>query len=138
MEQFLKTYQDLSADTIDTTEEVSSHDLHLIDPAQEIRGLTELRRYFVNLYENIYDNNLDFLHPARANDQGSVQWEMIFSHPRLKNGQDICVHGASFLKFSPDNKVYFKRDYFDSGSMLYQHLSLLGTIIKSINRRLGS
>ena len=138
MEQFLKIYQDLNADKIDTIEQIYSHDIHFIDPAHEIKGLTELRIYFANLYKNINDIHFDFRHPARSNDQGYVQWEMTFSHPRIKNGQDICVNGASFLKFSPDNMVHFHRDYFDLGSMLYQHLPFLGTVVKSINRRLGS
>ena len=138
MEQFLKVYQDLNLDNIDSIEEIYGHDIHFIDPAHEIRGLAELRMYFENLYKNINTIHFDFLHPARAQDQGYVQWQMIFSHSRLKNGQDISVHGASFLKFSPDNKVHFHRDYFDLGSMLYQHLPLLGTVVKSINRRLGS
>ena len=138
MEQFLKVYQDLKLENIESIEEIYSQDIHFIDPAHEIEGLAALRDYFENLYKNIDHIHFDFLHPARIENEGYVQWTMTFSHPRIKGGQNISVPGTSFLKFSSDNKVYFHRDYFDLGSMLYQHLPLLGAVVKSINRRLGT
>jgi hypothetical protein len=138
MEQFLKIYQDLSLENIESIEEIYTQDIRFIDPAHEIEGLAALRVYFENLYKNIDHIHFDFLHPTRTENEGYVQWTMTFSHPRIKGGQSITVPGTSFFKFSADNKVCFHRDYFDLGSMLYQHLPLLGTIIKSINRRLGS
>lgn len=138
MQQFLRVYQALNIDTIDTIEQIYSHDVHFIDPAHEIRGLADLTVYFKNLYQNINHISFDFRHPHRDQEEGYVQWQMTFSHPRLKSGGDILVDGASFLRFSAENKVFFHRDYFDLGSMLYQHLPLLGGVIKTINRRLGS
>ncbi|MEE4166166.1 MAG: nuclear transport factor 2 family protein [Desulfocapsaceae bacterium] len=138
MQHFLNVYQELRLDTIETLAEIYSDDIHFIDPAHEIKGLPALRTYFSRLYENINHIHFDFRAPLHIQDTAYVQWCMTFSHPRLKSGREIPVDGASFLKFKADGKVCYHRDYFDLGSMLYQHLPVIGTIVKTINRRLGT
>jgi hypothetical protein len=70
-------------------------------------------------------------------EEGYVQWQMNFSHPRLKGGKTIVVDGASYLRFNEAGKVSYHRDYFDLGAMLYEQLPLLGRIIVAVKRRLG-
>jgi hypothetical protein len=36
-----------------------------------------------------------------------------------------------------NGKIYYHRDYFDMGAMLYEHLPLLGRIIQRLKHRLG-
>jgi len=138
MEQFLSVYRNLTLENLSTLEEIYTEEIRFIDPAHELNGLTELTNYFKNLYLNINNITYDFLHPMRVDDQCYLQWQMTFSHPKLKRGADITVHGTSFLQFNSDEKVHFHRDFFDLGSMIYQHLPLIGMVIKSLNRRLGS
>ena len=138
MEQFLNVYRNLTLDNLSTLGEIYTEDIRFIDPAHELNGLTVLTSYFKNLYENINHIDYDFVHPMRVDGQCYLQWHMRFSHPRLKRGADITVHGTSFLQFNSEEKVHFHQDFFDLGSMIYQHLPLLGTIIKSLNRKLGS
>lgn len=68
---------------------------------------------------------------------GYVQWTMNYSHSAINKGKNITVQGATFVRFVENGKVIYHQDYFDLGSMLYQHVPVLGSIIKSINRRLG-
>lgn len=136
MDTFLNTYRELERDTLYRLNEIYDTDIHFIDPAHEIKGLEELNRYFRNLYENISTIDFQFHCPIRNGNEGYVHWEMRYSHPKIKKGREVSVHGASFLRFTPENKVSYHRDFFDLGSMLYQHLPILGPIVKSINRRL--
>lgn len=138
MERFLEIYNELNAENIEIIEQIYTDDIHFIDPAHEIRGLPKLRDYFKNLYANVNDIHFDFIHPMRTQCDGYVQWTMHMSHAKLKKGAGISVSGATFLKFSEDNRVHYHRDYFDLGAMLYQHLPVLGSVVTSINRRLGS
>lgn len=137
MDAFLETYTRLQADNLHLLAEIYSPDIHFTDPAHELRGLQQLEEYFRNLYANITHIQFEFFHPHRVEDEGYVQWRMAFSHPRLHKGKHINVHGATFLQFAKNNKVYIHRDYFDLGAMLYQHLPILGPAVKMINRRLG-
>lgn len=138
MKDFLDLYRILNRDNVDRIVEIYTDDILFIDPAHEIRGLNNLLDYFINLYANVEQIKFDFFDQLDDQKSGYVRWTMTFSHPRLKRGAEIVVEGSTHLKFSADGKANYHRDYFDLGSMLYQHIPVLGGVIKSINRRLGT
>ena len=138
MNDFLEVYRSLSIENLHRLDQIYTADIHFVDPAHEIKGIENLRSYFEKLYANVKSVEFEFLDPFRSEDRGYVQWTMNFSHPRLSGGRNITVPGSSFLRFTKTHKVFSHRDYFDLGSMLYQHIPVLGGIVKSINRRLGS
>ncbi|WP_136806654.1 nuclear transport factor 2 family protein [Desulfosediminicola flagellatus] len=137
MDAFLETYKKLNAQHLNLLDDIYSSEIHFIDPVHELRGLTQLHKYFENLYANIHHIQFEFSHPQWMEKEGYVQWLMTFAHPRIHAGQRVTVPGTSFLKFDSANKVYFHRDYFDIGAMLYQHLPIIGPVVKMINRRLA-
>lgn len=138
MEKFLKIYRTLDASNLELLSEIYEDEIVFIDPAHEIKGLPHLTEYFRQLYQDINHINFEFEHPLRVQDAGYVQWAMTFSHPSIKKGKDIVVEGATCIRFGDEDKVIYHRDYFDLGSMLYQHIPILGSIVKTINRRLGT
>lgn len=138
MEKFLTTYTQLNAYNLELLASIYSEDICFIDPAHEIRNLSRLTEYFANLYNNISSIHFQFHHQLRLAEEGYVQWQMIFSHPRLKGGESVKVAGASYLQFNDSGKVYYHRDYFDLGAMLYEQLPILGRIIIALKRRLGT
>lgn len=138
MNDFLNLYRILNRENVRRISEIYTEDIHFIDPAHEIRGLDNLLGYFEHLYANVESIQFDFFDQVRDGENGYVRWLMKFNHPRLKSGEDIIVPGSTFLKFFTDGKVCYHRDYFDLGSMLYQHLPIIGFVVKSINRRLGT
>lgn len=138
MDKFLDIYQRLTADNLYLLSEIYTADVRFIDPAHEINGLDRLKEYFANLYRNINAPVFRFTKHLRSADEGYVQWEMDFSHPRLNRGRLITVPGVSCLRFADKIKVSQHRDYFDLGAMLYEQLPVFGRAITAIKRRLGS
>jgi hypothetical protein len=63
-------------------------------------------------------------------------WQMTFSHPRLRRGKALKVRGMTLIRFT--DRIYYHEDFYDLGAMLYQHIPLLGTAVRHINRRLSS
>lgn len=137
MDTFLQTYNTLNKENLHLLANIYSNDIHFIDPAHEIRGLRPLEEYFRNLYENLTSINFGFQHPQQVGDEGYVQWLMTYSHPRLNRGKTVSLQGTTFLRFDGSGKACFHRDYFDLGAMLYQHLPILGRVVRLINGRLG-
>ena len=48
----------------------------------------------------------------------------------------ITLDGTTQLKVE-DEKIIYHKDYYDLGEMVYEHIPLLGSIIKMIKRRLA-
>jgi hypothetical protein len=61
-------------------------------------------------------------------------WTMRYAHPRLNKGNEITLEGASHIRY--EEKVYYHRDYFDGGRLLYEHVPLLGSVIKQLKKRM--
>ena len=137
MEKFLAMYKDLSSDNLHLLQNVYSSDIQFIDPAHEISGLDKLTEYFSALYQNVISIDFDFKDAVQQHNSCYLQWDMTFRHKSLAGGKTILVSGTTFLRFNDDHKVYFHRDYFDLGEMLYENLPLLGRLITTIKGRLG-
>lgn len=137
MQTFLDVYNRLSASNLELLETIYHPSVTFVDPAHEIRGLSELTRYFTELYSEVGQIGFLFRHPLRQGDSAYVQWQMNFTHRRLAGGKTITVNGASFLQFGDDDLVFMHRDYFDLGALLYEHLPLLGRAVLLIKGRLG-
>ena len=70
-----------------------------------------------------------------ANDgQAFITWTMSFAHPKLNGHKKITVNGVSEIKF--DERITYHRDYFDVGSMFYEQVPILKTIIQALKNRL--
>jgi limonene-1,2-epoxide hydrolase len=134
---FIQLYQKLNKDNLQKLTEVYSSDVHFQDPLHQVDGMAALTEYFANLYQNITHIEFD-IHQivlSECQHQAALYWVMSYSHPKLNKGQTIHVDGSSLLKFN--DKIYFHRDYFDAGQMLYQHVPLLGGLINLIKKRIG-
>lgn len=137
MEKFLRMYQNLHADNVETLKTVYREDVRFVDPAHEINGIADLTAYFSALYTNINSIHFSFLEPLVVDSKGYVRWEMTFSHRRLAGGQPVVVNGVTYLEFDEQGMVYFHQDYFDLGVMLYEQIPLMGRMVKSIKKGLG-
>lgn len=137
MEKFLQMYRELNSENLYILRDVYSSDVQFIDPAHEIKGLEKLTEYFSALYKNVDSIDFDFKDIVQQDSSCYLQWDMTFRHKSLAGGRAIVVSGATFLKLNENEKVYYHRDFFDLGAMLYEHLPLLGRVLTTIKGRLG-
>ncbi|WP_163340495.1 nuclear transport factor 2 family protein [Desulfopila sp. IMCC35008] len=137
MEQFLKVYQELTAENLHLLKDIYSTDVRFIDPAHEINGLSQLTEYFAELYQNVESIEFTFHDVLQHDESCYLQWVMSFRHKSLAGGKTIHVPGTTYLRLNTDRKICHHRDYFDLGMMLYEHLPLLGRLLIRIKRRLG-
>ena len=138
MQTFIDTYSSLNKNNLELLTNIYSGDVVFSDPAHEIHGLKNLRRYFESLYNDCDSVFFTFYHHQLVDNVGYIQWEMAFSHPKLGSGKTIKVPGVSRIHFNNQGLVDDHRDFFDLGAMLYEHLPLLGRIITAVKRRLGT
>ncbi|EWH09399.1 transcriptional regulator-like protein [Catenovulum agarivorans DS-2] len=134
VENFVKVYQSLSKDNLETLAHIYDSDIVFQDPLHTIAGLDNLTQYMANMYENVQECFFDIHEHHFADQQIFLYWTMHFIHPKLNKGETILVEGHSRLKFI-GNKVICHRDYFDVGAMLYEHVPLVGGVVSLIKNR---
>jgi len=134
LQNFVDTYEKLSTDNLALLLDLYREDVEFRDPLHKISGIDALSGYFDGLYQNLASCQFTIFDVVYDESKAAVYWSMTYKHPKLNGGEEIHVEGSSFIKGSQD-KVYFHRDYLDVGSMLYEHIPLLGAFIRWIKKK---
>lgn len=134
---FQNLYHTLGPDSVERSAlaAVYREDLRFEDPFHQIEGLTALHDYFESLYQNVRSIRFEF-HQHWLNSGDAMQtWTMHLEHPRLKGGKTVSVEGCSLLRF--DDRIFYHRDYFDGGQLLYENVPILGSVIRTLKQRMA-
>jgi ketosteroid isomerase-like protein len=134
LENFNQFYQQLDSADLSGLNQVYHPDIEFIDPIHHMKGRQALDKYFKNMMEDLLHCNFEIHQVTEQEQEAFVIWTMHFQHPRLNKSKTIHVDGVSHLKF--DDLVYFHRDYYDVGAMLYEHIPVLGGFVSGIRNRL--
>jgi len=133
VERFKQTYNRLNARSLGLLKELYSHDVVFQDPFRRISGLPALTEYFAELYRHLESSSFVFEDDIVQGNSAVLAWTMSLKHPRLRGGDVVTVPGSTHIRFR--DKVMYHRDYFDAGAMLYEHLPLIGLVIRTIKER---
>lgn len=132
--KFKQLYQTLDASNCNSgiVDDVYSDNVLFQDSFHRIEGVDAMKEYFNALYLNLKSSEFIFHDHWVHDDRAMLTWTMTYSHGRLNSGRDISIEGATEIRF--DDKVYFHKDYFDGGSLLYEHVPVLGSVIKQLKK----
>ncbi|MFC4701808.1 nuclear transport factor 2 family protein [Glaciecola siphonariae] len=137
IEQFTAFYTDLASMQVSALKNIYSDNVVFIDPIAEHEGLPAVEHYFEKLLKNAKYCEFDIHKVLSTNDDGYlVNWTMRFTSSRINKGRPVAVDGITVLNILND-KIVFHRDYYDLGQMVYEHVPLLGRIIKKIKKGLS-
>jgi len=131
-------FDNLNRDNIDSLDQFYHPDVTFIDPASRIEGLTSLKEYYRNMYQNVLEISFDYTSFVEQETNLVCIWVMKFRAKGLNSGREVLVHGTSHLIFDEEsNLVKMHRDYFDLGELIYEYIPLLGSLIKKIKSKIG-
>ena len=106
-----------------------------IDPFHRVEGRDALRDYYRRLYANVQSIHFAFEGETASVNELVLYWTMTCRHPRIAGGAPVSLPGCSRLVFDGQGLVELHRDYFDAGALLYEHLPLLGRVVRYIRER---
>ncbi|PKG38476.1 nuclear transport factor 2 family protein [Psychromonas sp. Urea-02u-13] len=133
---FCRIYQGLESGNLQQLKDVYSPKIEFVDAVDSLQGIDALIEYFQHLYENMKYCRFIIENIIEENGQACLIWRMEYAHHKINSGKMITVDGSSFLRFS--DKIDYHRDYVDMGQMLYEHLPVVGRVIKGIKNRVKS
>lgn len=143
IERFCKIYTDICQISPDDLEDIYASNIKFIDPITMHSGIDEVKSYFSNLLTQAETCKFDIADILYCSQQAAhsqskvthvVNWTMTLV---LKNNsKKITLDGTTQLGVADDIIIYHK-DYYDLGEMVYEHVPILGFIIKKIKGKLA-
>ncbi|WKV13015.1 nuclear transport factor 2 family protein [Marivirga harenae] len=132
LEKFKHYFSPIDFNNISILEEIYSEDIVFKDPIHEIDGIENLKAYFQKLNENLIEGTFHFTDESIMGNKAYLSWEMNLKLKRPK--KNVKASGISVLIF--ENEIISQRDYFDAGELFYENIPILGSIIRSIKKKL--
>lgn len=136
VQHLVNFYSEFSLESVDRLGEVYDRDVVFQDPINVLHGLASLQDYFREMMQGVKSCRFEILSTEILTTQAAIEWRMFYAHPRLNHGLEIVVEGVSLV--TGDDRIKRHRDYFDLGSMLYEHVPVIGYAVKRLKRRLQS
>lgn len=121
---------------LESIDRIYTQDVEFRDPVHTINGRLALKNYQRSLYESASEVSFSYLDEQVSEHTATITWVMRFRHRKLKRGKPIDVKGMTLIHFT--DRVYYHEDFYDLGAMLYQHVPVLGWLVRYINRRLAA
>jgi len=131
---FKQLYQTFDEHTLTMLPKLYSDSVIFKDPIHHVSGLASLQSYFANFCSPETKCQFEFINEVLADDQAFFQWHMHYSNPKLNSGKTLTLEGGTLIKFT--SHIIFHQDFYDMGAMIYQHLPVLGWVVKKINQRM--
>jgi len=139
IQTFIKLYDQLDgdSDSIDKQiKETYAEKIYFNDTFVTIHDRLSLMHYLKHTQQQLDSIHFKVLSVQDIGKDSYVRWQM---QTRFKAiGQDIDAQsiGISHLRFNADNKIIMHQDYWDSMQGFYQHLPIIGGILRWIKNGL--
>jgi hypothetical protein len=114
-----------------------AQDVYFNDTLKVVHGREALSHYLGESAAAVEDCRVEIQEVTRtANDEHLVRWAMMIRFKRFQRGRDTWTVGMSHLRFDSQGRVVYHQDYWNAADGIFQHIPVLGGMIKAIKRRL--
>ena len=130
-------WENLTRERVDALGEVYAPDAYFRDPFNEVRGTAELQRVFDHMYDSLDEPRFTITETLLEGDAAVLIWDFSFRVKKWKPEVTQAIHGLSHVRFGPDGRVTYHRDYWDAAGELYAKLPLVGPLMRYLARKMG-
>lgn len=131
-EKIKKAFNDLNAQNLDILNSFYDQNAVFQDPVGKANGLNEIKKYYQHVYKNVEEISFNFIDIRTSGPHYYAHWIMRLKARSLNFGKSFEVDGLSHIEFNEKNLVVYHRDYLDLGSMLYERIPVIGSLVRKI------
>ena len=136
--RFSAFFQNMDPDQVArTAREVYAADAWLYDTLVLHHGLESIEPYFVRTAERAAGVRVEILDVLRKGPDFYVKWIMDIEWSAFRKGTTTRSFGMSHLRFNREGRVILHYDFWDSTNGFFEHLPVIGRILKWIKRKAG-
>jgi ketosteroid isomerase-like protein len=105
------------------------------DPFNQVRGIPAITAIFAHMFEQVDAPRFVVRETVLEGDAALLVWDFEFAFRKPLPAGQQCIRGCSHVRFAPDGRVAWHRDYWDAAEELYEKLPLIGSLMRWLRRR---
>ena len=134
-EKFIDFYKDLGLHSIDKLAGIYHQNVRFVDPVGEHNGLEQVEHYFTHLLNSTQSCEFAVTSLLSEDRMALARWQMKMRHPTIGKGKEVVLDGVSELIIE-DGRIKQQTDFYDMGTMIYEHLPVLGALVRFVKRKM--
>jgi len=116
--------------------EVYAEDVFFNDTLKTVRGVEEVEEYLAASAEAIDKGTVEFEDLVADGGNYYFRWVMTLRFQRFARGEDKRSVGMTHVRFDGAGKVVLHQDFWDSTGGLFEHVPVLGWMLRRAKKRL--
>lgn len=105
------------------------------DPFNEVEGVSAVHEIFAHMYDNLEKPRFVINEYIGTQHTAYVKWDFIFAFKGEKKEKHF--EGVSRLEISAEDRVISHTDYWDAAEHIYEHLPLVGSLLRFIKHKIS-
>lgn len=138
LSRLVRYWERLTPADVERLHEVYAGDAFFRDPFNEVRGVEAIKGVFRHMFETLHEPRFTILEVVMDGRGAFLVWDFDFRIRSLEPYRQRRIHGTSHIRFAPDGRVAYHRDYWDAAGELFSDLPLLGRLMRFLARRMSA
>lgn len=131
LDAYIRFYETLTPQTVGELQSHVTPDVHFQDPFNDVQGVAAYERVLAKMFEDLDTPRFEVAHAVLDGSTGYLKWRLAF---RGKRGRERTITGMSELHVDADGRVARHLDYWDAAAQVYEHLPVLGFVLRRIRQ----
>ncbi len=115
--------------------DVYADDAWFKDPFNEVHGAAAIGQILARMFAQVEAPRFVVHEAVAAGAQAFLTWDFVFR--RRGRNEELTIRGATHLRFAPDGRIAYHRDYWDAAEELYEKLPVVGALARLLKRRVA-
>jgi len=135
--QFREFWSELSEARIQShMQDVYAEDVWFNDTLKTIEGRDSLQQYIMHTQASVSSCRVDVTDIAYSDGNYYARWSMTIVPKGTQPHAAWRSYGMTHLRFNSDGQVVLHQDYWDAAGGLYEHLPIIGWMLRNIRARI--
>ncbi len=133
IQRFKDFFGDISEQSVrKKTKETYSENAFLNDTLKTVQGNQAIEEYFLETAKNAKKVQATVEDVAVSDGNYYLRWVMDVEFAKFKKGKTIRTIGITQVRFTEDGKIALHQDFWDPAAGLYEHIPVIGGLIRLI------
>ncbi len=126
-------YEQISVKSVDELVQLYSPDARFKDPFNLVFGRDAIKDIFLKMFEQVDSPQFVIREVLQQERSACLLWEFQFQFKRWDTTVKSLT-GVSWLQFDEKNLVSSHTDYWDPAEGIYEHLPLIGSLMRGLKK----
>lgn len=134
----IHVFEALSEQSVTELATIYAPNAHFVDPFNAVQGIDAVTQVFAHMFATLDNPQFVVTGSVVQADQCFLLWDFHFRFRTFRRNVDQSIAGTSHLRFDPQGRITHHHDYWDAAHGLYQHMPLLGGLMRWLRKRVNS